>query len=376
MTRGRLQLTRLRQFRRRPDMVQALGSNMLISTNILLLLLGPEWVHRYSQSQAGVGGDASLTRVDTLAVAFLAEATFNLQSVPGFSSWIEELRKANLAGAVAEAEAAMMLAVQGHSFEFVARSGLRRQDYDLRIALGSRVVSCEIKSRTDGTKIDVEGLRSVVADACKQLPSDVPCLVWIKLDSKWATHPLRDVLLRVALFGSRGSGSFARKPKVVAVMFHWHEHDVFLAQYTRMQTRVVCYLNRTSPYWFEGLSTLDGVNFCYPSTWTRVVDLAEEFDQLTERLGDPERGATLWSSDVVLLLLEPISTRAGFWSVSAMSRKGDELHPNELSEINPLELEHGGGCVLLRALPSLVERAARTLAGAASAGTPTQDPRS
>lgn len=149
----------------------------------------------------------------------LAEMVFNLQDVPGFDGRLERLAHSKLESAVAELEAARLLAGSNLQFRFVRESGHKQKDYDTEVNLPSgEEAACEIKTKLESTSLSEGSILKSLHSAAKQVPADKPAIVFLRLPGSW----LQDLELKDAAEAAAAS-LFRNNKRVVSLIYFWEE---------------------------------------------------------------------------------------------------------------------------------------------------------
>jgi hypothetical protein len=116
----------------------------------------------------------------------LAEVIYNLQDAPGFDECIEKMRNGDIEGTYAELDFGRMLYLNGIPFRFVVPQGVKRLDYDIEIMHpGGLLICADAKCKIEATDFSENGIRNALNDARKQLPKDIPSIVFVKVPPRW-----------------------------------------------------------------------------------------------------------------------------------------------------------------------------------------------
>jgi hypothetical protein len=126
----------------------------------------------------------------------LAESLFVLQNCEGFDLKTEELKKVSptnpdirLEDIVVELQIASMIVRRGHMVKFRCSSGMKRQDFDMEIYFKKATkISAEVKCKRDDTAVNVNNLRRTLYAAEKQLPTDNPSVVFVRITPNWIQY--------------------------------------------------------------------------------------------------------------------------------------------------------------------------------------------
>jgi hypothetical protein len=154
-----------------------------------------------------------------------AELLFNLQSVEGIDTRLDDLRSGLVESTYSELEAGGFLRDRGVRFRYVTPSGARGADYDAEIPLpGGGKLNCEMKCKVESTDLSEAAVRNPLQDARKQLPPGEPGLVFLKIPEQWVRQPeVAQVVLTAIDTFLRGTS------RVVAVVVCWEEQHLLPA---------------------------------------------------------------------------------------------------------------------------------------------------
>lgn len=177
-----------------------------------------------------------------LYASILAELLVNFWDQPAFPSIADRVWGGQLYPAIAEMEAAKLLARAGNRPEFrVARAGLGTFEMDVRLPSGA-LAACEVKSRDDGS--DILGIRNRLREARSQLPKERAGIVILRMPEKWTftTDEMRELDRLVHEF-------LGRTGRIIDVGVFWSEYvDVEESGSARLLRRREI-PNRSSRFW-------------------------------------------------------------------------------------------------------------------------------
>lgn len=178
-----------------------------LSVMIITFFLGDEWrikniVDNFVIGNKGMeylrlGCENEEARYEhQFRLTLLADSLFLLQNCEGFDLEIEKLQKVSpanpeikLEDIAIELQLASMLVKSGHEVKFRRRSGIKRQDFDIEIKFKKiTTILGEIKCKRDETVVDVNNLRRTLYDAEKQLPTDNPSIVFVRIPEVWLKY--------------------------------------------------------------------------------------------------------------------------------------------------------------------------------------------
>jgi hypothetical protein len=146
----------------------------------------------------------------------LAEMLFNLQYFDGFDACIRQMQASQIEATYAELEIAKSLYAHGIDFRFVAPSGHKGADYDLEIFYPGGLMACaDTKCKFETTEISTASVQNSLSQARKQLPSDRPGIVFVKVPQHWIEEAVfRDSMIAAAEGFLRGT------KRIVSVKFY------------------------------------------------------------------------------------------------------------------------------------------------------------
>lgn len=149
----------------------------------------------------------------------IAEILFNLQTVEGIDSRLDDLRAGRVESTYSELECGAFLHRRGVRFRYVVPSGVQGADYDAEVILdGGGCLYCEMKCKAEGTGLSEGAVRNPLQTARKQLPPDQPGLVFLKLPEIWLLQ--EDV---AHIVPSTVDAFLRGTSRVVAVVITWEE---------------------------------------------------------------------------------------------------------------------------------------------------------
>jgi hypothetical protein len=196
---------------------------------VLAHYFGVEWVKKHTL--AGITGDRKPSSflslehgTDTLdgvrrgqRVISLAEMLVNFHDIDSSEHQFNKLKNLDVESATAELESAELLYKSDIPFEFRQETGTKGQDYDIEAVLGNKVIACETKRKVEGGTPDVGPIRNALGDARDQLPTDKPCIVFLRVPETWSAEAEAGTLFQAAI-RKVGSG------RISAVIVRWEEY--------------------------------------------------------------------------------------------------------------------------------------------------------
>ncbi|MGO4870345.1 MAG: hypothetical protein ACLPGW_06990 [Roseiarcus sp.] len=149
-------------------------------------------------------------------VVELAEMLINLQNVDGFDGCIAQMAHGQIESTYAELDIAKSLCAHNISFRFVRPTGRKGGDYDLELFYPGGVTVCaDTKCKIETTEISADSIKHSLGEARKQLPSDRPGFVFVKVPQHWIDEAqFRDAMIAAAEMFLRGTR------RVVSVKFY------------------------------------------------------------------------------------------------------------------------------------------------------------
>jgi hypothetical protein len=146
----------------------------------------------------------------------LAEVLYNLQNVSGFDACIAKMRNGDIEGTYAELDFGRMLYLNRVPFRYVVPHGTKGEDYDVQIIYPDGVIACaDAKCKIDSTDLSENGVKNALTAARKQLPNDMPGIIFVKVPPHWMKNPDSPGRMRaVAKDFLRGTG------RIVSVKYY------------------------------------------------------------------------------------------------------------------------------------------------------------
>jgi hypothetical protein len=209
---------------------------ILTAQLIFYLLLGEEVANHICQSKSierrfssarrylrldNDGEDKFTQQVERgTRVVWLAEALYNLQTVEGYDRLLGDIQDGNLQASWEEAAFAMLLRQRGIPFRFLYPSKVPGEKTpDMEILLDPLRILCEVEGKDEHTAATARSVYNTLEHARKQLPSDVPGLICLKIPELWKGSPaIPTVFATISRF-------FHRTERVVAVIVRSERHS-------------------------------------------------------------------------------------------------------------------------------------------------------
>ncbi|MFM0649803.1 hypothetical protein PQR14_36270 [Paraburkholderia bryophila] len=164
----------------------------IIANYIIDMAFGEEWFDLYcdhlSPRLAPFSQDISTKQGVAeyhLNVVRLAHMLFLLRHEEGYIEFISSLKTRDFAPVFFELHAASLLFQNGYRINFVSPTGIKGKDYDLTIEVDSDRIAVEVKSRRSGPINNAKKLSNALQEARKQLPTDMPGIIAIAIDSEY-----------------------------------------------------------------------------------------------------------------------------------------------------------------------------------------------
>jgi hypothetical protein len=180
-----------------PDISQDLKwATYGISKFILLQFLGLPWMERHNlggrsrdlfiSEKRGDSIDFSAETEKIFKVIQLAEHLYNLQRVENFAECLRKIKDGIIEDTSAELEAGKLLRNMGIPFRYRKISGITREDYDLEFFVPDfGWIPGEVKNKASSTIIGKSTIESSLKAARKQLPTDRPNVIFLRVPSSW-----------------------------------------------------------------------------------------------------------------------------------------------------------------------------------------------
>lgn len=201
---------------------------MWISIEILRVLIDNEWTNQaifpnnHPTTSSAVQEAIKFLRADTIGYQFqervgrLAVRLYNIQNVLGLNRIIGSLRAGDIALAYSEIEASDFFIRRGVQHEFVTPSGIKGDDYDIRLV--AQGVNCEVKHKIEDTVPSKKALERTLSAAKAQVPSEEPAILFTKIPVEWVRCP------EISEIVERTKGTFfPRSSNILGIIFHWEE---------------------------------------------------------------------------------------------------------------------------------------------------------
>jgi hypothetical protein len=181
-------------------------ASVYLCLGVLMHMLGEEWIYHFVAQEAKFPN--SLT----------AEVLFNLQNVPGFDECAERLKAGDIEPTLAELDLGRFLYLHSVTFRFVVPISKKGHDYDVEITHPNGMVVCaDAKCKVEG-EFNRRTVENSLETARKQLPKNMPGIVFVKHPSSWAKQHVAE--LRELAFNF-----FRRTERIVSVIFYVQPFD-------------------------------------------------------------------------------------------------------------------------------------------------------
>ena len=163
--------------------------------------------------------DYDLNLIWQSRVLRLATLLYNLQSFPGMKDRINDLREKDLASTLGELECAQIVATPHSRFRFIAPCGVKGKDYDGEFTTtAGRTASCEFKTKLENTALSSQTIRSTCDKARRQLPKNVPSIIFLKIPEWWRTQESFHAEVEEGT-----AGVLRQSTRIVSIVFAWEE---------------------------------------------------------------------------------------------------------------------------------------------------------
>lgn len=118
----------------------------------------------------------------------MAESLFNLQQIEGFDDCIAQMKGGGdkIEATCAELDFGRFLYIHDVDFRFVVRTMTKGKDYDVELKYSDGLpVPADAKCKLASTDIDPTTLGNTLEKARRQLPSDRPGVIFLKVPQAW-----------------------------------------------------------------------------------------------------------------------------------------------------------------------------------------------
>jgi hypothetical protein len=201
---------------------------MRISIEILRVLVDNEWTNQaifpnnHPVTSPAVQEAIKFLRTNIIGFQFqervcrLAVRLYNIQNIAGLNRVIDSLKAGDITLAYAEIEASDFFFRRGIQHEFVAPSGIKGNDYDIRLT--THGVNCEVKHKIEDTNPSKETLERTLSAAKAQVPAEEPAILFVKIPVEWVRSP------EISGIVERAKGTFfPRSLNILGIIIHWEE---------------------------------------------------------------------------------------------------------------------------------------------------------
>jgi hypothetical protein len=206
--------------------VRVLIASITVAIEVLRHCLGTEWITQNIMDPSGVmrlkfiEEDGFDSWRSALRIIKMAEMMINFRQVQGFKARCERILTGDLASTVAELDTAEMLYMSEIPFRFVEETGKIGFDYDMEAIIGGTATACEVKCKIDNTKMSSNTIENAIGKARKQLPTDKPGIVFLRVPEAWDTDAsFSDQLMKAV------ANAFRASKRLSAVIVHWKQWD-------------------------------------------------------------------------------------------------------------------------------------------------------
>ena len=259
-----------------------------MTCSLLHVFLGTDWVtqnlvpanpavaRRFRESRSFLGPDLLECRERLLMAtraSFLAEHLFNLQDVDGIEQQIEEIRRQHLRSRYDELLAAGLIKRANVPLRFLPapeEKGTKHPDIGITCPDGRSLI-VEVEGKDEETEPSASSLKSTLDHARKQLPSDLPGVIMVRIPQGWAERP--DV---VALYEEETRRLFRNSGRVIALIWLYdavHQGPLPAGGLSYLIWRP--FMNRGSRFYDAGLGAFVDWLFSQPhGHWTSIQQIA------------------------------------------------------------------------------------------------------
>jgi hypothetical protein len=124
----------------------------------------------------------------------VADALFQLREIEGFDALCERALKGDMRTFFAELYAARVFHSAGYVVSTRPEMGIKKYDYDFTITMDFRRTNVEVTSIA-GKEYSSKSVIHALREERKQLPEDVPAVIFATVPSNWFDDPAMDTLL-------------------------------------------------------------------------------------------------------------------------------------------------------------------------------------
>jgi hypothetical protein len=191
------------------------GHILGVSAELIRFFMGSEWTNanvwpfdaakypeaadgrRYLRSAAECSADDRFRWQQR--TANLATLVYNIQHIPGIKDRLSLMKNCDLESAVGELEVAAAMSNPSCSFRFMERikkigGGYENKtlgnDYEAEVSTPSgRVVCCEIKTKSEGTRLTEKTVKDTCSWARRQMPKGRPGIIFLRIPEEWVEIP-------------------------------------------------------------------------------------------------------------------------------------------------------------------------------------------
>jgi hypothetical protein len=208
------------------DMTNHDGERMIgLANTVIVHFLGREWFEAHIRHDAPKPGflriDFSSDRrreATVFRVVELAESLFNLQHIEGFDACIAQMigGAEKIESTCAELDFGRFLYINNVDFRFVVPQMKKGSDYDVEVFYPDGfVVPADAKCKFETTEINPQRILNSLKKAQKQLPSDRPCIIFMKVPQSWVA----DVAMAVQMV-EIGLNFMRNTDRIVSIKFY------------------------------------------------------------------------------------------------------------------------------------------------------------
>lgn len=203
---------------------RTIGRLFFISNRLLAGYMTQEWVDKYILGEKEKTFKRFHQPVELEDYKFLArvisfaEMIYNFQFSEGIKEKTQQLTQdGDVESALAELEGTQLLFASGKKVRFIIPSNTKGNDYDTETYLNDGTpVACEMKCKFEKTSFSQKTVEETIKEASRQLPKNIPSLVFIKVPEQWTISEDFEIIL-----SSSAQKAFERTKTVAVVVFHW-----------------------------------------------------------------------------------------------------------------------------------------------------------
>lgn len=188
--------------------------------------LGDEWCDRYIRLSErpddfmlnGYGNQEAARYIHQKRVVELGDILYSLclKNRNTLTVIVERFRKRDIRTTYFEAHIASLLLQDGYAIDVREEIGVLGDDFDLNVEKDGMHIAAEVTSKSESSSLTESSLRNTLGDKRRQLPADLPSILFIILPKHWtASTDTESILLQAT------NKFFSRSKRIGCVQFVW-----------------------------------------------------------------------------------------------------------------------------------------------------------